>query len=100
MSVNEGAGSGGSGDNNIVWYIYTGQPIEDIPRDVTRVRIAPYVKKISIGAFRDCEQLMVVELDVGLEEIGEMAFNGCKSLESFKIPSTVKKIGRACILSL
>ena len=68
MSVNEGAESGGSGDNNIVWFLYTGQPIEEIPRDVTHVRIAPYVKKIGIGAFRDCEQLMVVELNVGLEE--------------------------------
>ena len=95
MSVNEGAGSGGSGDNNIVWFLYTGQPIEEIPRDVTHVRIAPYVKKIGIGAFRDCEQLMVVELNVGLEEIGESAFEGCKSLKYIKVPSTVKKIGES-----
>ena len=49
-----------SGNDNeaVVWFLYTGQAIEDIPRDVTHARIDPSVKVIAARAFRNCEQLV------------------------------------------
>ena len=92
MSGVDVADSGGG--NNIVWFLYAGQPIEEIPRDITHLRIDPSVKKIGDHAFMGCEQLVVVELCEGLLQIGERSFSGCKSLERIsKVPSTVKKIG-------
>ena len=89
----EGAGGGGMG-NNVVWFLYTGQPYLEIPRDVTHVRIDPSVKVIDASAFRDCDKLIEVELCEGLELIGEHAFWGCKSLKCMAIPSSVKVIGK------
>ena len=91
MSGVDVADSGGG--NNIVWFLYAGQPIEEIPRDITHLRIDPSVKKIGDHAFMGCEQLVVVELCEGLLQIGERSFSGCKSLRSMKVPSTVKRIG-------
>ena len=51
---------------------------------------------IAKDAFQGCENLAVLELCEGLQqiEIGESAFLNCKSLKRFKAPSTLKKIGR------
>ena len=92
MSDAEGDDDSADG-GNIVWFLYTGQPIADIPRDVSHVRIDPSVKLLAVGAFQNCEQLVVVELCEGLLWIGERAFDGCKSLKYIKVPSTVKVIG-------
>ena len=94
MSGVKGSASGG-GDNNITWFIYKGQPISEIPRDITHVRIDPSVKVIAAEAFEGCEELLEVELCKGLAQIGAGAFNGCKSLNRFKVPHTVKKIATA-----
>ena len=48
----EGAERSGGDDNGIVWFLYTGQPIDDIPRDVTHARIDPSVKYIARGGIR------------------------------------------------
>ena len=86
-----GSDSGGDDDSNIVWFLYTG--LGTVPRNVTHVIIDTSVKRIAPNTFNDCQQLVVVELNVGLEEIGGLAFFGCKSLKCIKVPSTVKKIG-------
>ena len=86
MSGDEGA------KDNLVWFLYTGQPDSEIPRDITHARIDPSVKEIAARAFQGCEQLEVVEVSEGLEKIGRWAFRGCKSLKLFKVPSTVKLI--------
>jgi len=70
-------------------FIYTGQSRDDIPRNITHVRIDPSVKSIGPAVFSACTQLMHVELCDGLERIGFMAFFGCTSLASISIPSTV-----------
>ena len=88
----EEANSGGDG-NGIVWFLYLGQPILDIPRNITHLRIDPSVKVIGPHAFEDCKQLVVVELCEGLGHIGQNAFCICISLKRLKVPSTVKVIG-------
>ena len=46
LSCAERADGGGDGSDNIVWFLYTGQPNTAIPRDVTHARIDPSVKRI------------------------------------------------------
>ena len=89
------SGADGNENNHVVWFLYTGQPNSEIPRDVTHVRIDPSVKEIAADAFRDCLQLAVVSIGGGgaLWRIGERAFYSCRLLKRFKVPYTVKKIG-------
>ena len=72
-------------------FVYMGQG-SVVPRDVTRVRVHPSVRIIAARAFEGCHELVEVELFKGLEEIGEPAFCGCKSLKQIAIPSTVRVI--------
>lgn len=74
-------------------FTYTGQPITDIPRDVTHLRVDPAVVEIPPSAFRECKKLTEVNLPEGLERISEKAFGWCKSLRHVKIPSTVTSLG-------
>ena len=54
-----------SGDDNLVWFLYTGQDSLAIPRNVTHARIDPSVKEIDDGAFNGCEQLVEYSLVKG-----------------------------------
>jgi BspA type Leucine rich repeat region (6 copies) len=74
-------------------FLYTGQSMEDIPRDVTHVKVDPAVKVIGPQAFDHCHLLSSVELCEGLERIEQGAFRGCTSLTQITIPQTVKEIG-------
>jgi hypothetical protein len=74
-------------------FIYTGQSCEEIPRDVTHVKVVDLsVKVINEEAFAGCTRLRSVELCEGLEIIDDRAFKECTSLRSIHIPSTVKEI--------
>ncbi|MCD8049015.1 MAG: leucine-rich repeat protein [Clostridia bacterium] len=46
----------------------------------------------SIGRIYNGKALETIVLSDGLEEIGEYAFNGCKSLKNITLPSTLKAI--------
>ena len=72
-------------------YIYNG--VDEVPWDVTHVRVDPSVTVIPQRAFEDHRKLEVVELPEGLITIGENAFQYCKSLKRINIPSTVIEIG-------
>ena len=72
-------------------YIYNG--VDEVPNDVTHVRVDPSVTNIPYRAFYERRQLEVVELPEGLVRIGESAFSNCTSLRSINIPSTVEEIG-------
>ena len=54
--------------------------IEDVPKDVTHVRIDLSVLCIKYWAFYRQTQLWIVILNEELEEIGKKAFWGCRSL--------------------
>ncbi|EJK74415.1 hypothetical protein THAOC_03908 [Thalassiosira oceanica] len=68
---------------------------EELRRSLTHVRIAAHVTEIPNGAFVDCDKLIELQLNEGLEVIGERAFEGCKSLQSVTIPSTVTELDEA-----
>ena len=64
---------------------------DDVPRDVTHVRIHSSIRAIK-EAFYERRQLVTVILGDGLEEIGVDTFKGCKSLQEINIPNAVKRI--------
>lgn len=85
---------------------YTEDTVE-VPVDVTHVLIASSVSKIPAGAFKHCWLLREVfivpcppsskrqgeeDKGGGLQEIGETAFFGCRSLASINIPPSVKVV--------
>jgi hypothetical protein len=73
-------------------YLYTGQSRNEIPRDITHLKIDSSVTEISEEAFRDCDRLIDVGFSEGLKTIGEFAFKGCRLLKILKLPSTVVAI--------
>jgi hypothetical protein len=75
-------------------FIYNEDTKDDIPRNVTHVKVDPFVKEIHRNAFQDCDSLVEVEFSEGLEVIGRDAFSDCTNLKHInKLPSTLKEIG-------
>ena len=50
----------------------------------------------TVQGFRDCPNLIWLELPEGLERIGANAFCGCESITSIRIPASVKKMSGSC----
>lgn len=50
----------------------------------------------TVRGFRDCPNLMWLELPEGLERIDANAFCGCESITSIRIPASVKKMSGSC----
>ena len=73
------------------YWIYTGE--EEVPDDVTHVRVSDDVIVLPAGAFIRRERLVVVELNEGLVLVQDHAFHSCTSLECVRIPSSVTTIG-------
>ncbi|MDE7084152.1 MAG: leucine-rich repeat domain-containing protein, partial [Clostridia bacterium] len=59
----------------------------------TQLEIPSSVKKIDSQVFSDCADLSSLKLNYGLEEMGDMAFQGCTALTQVEIPSSVHSIG-------
>jgi hypothetical protein len=66
-------------------FVYFGGE-QDVPRNVTHVRIDRSVKIIPRGAFFRREQLVSVETHDGIEKIEKYAFHMCTSLRGMKLP--------------
>ena len=47
------------------------------------------VKYIGENAFEGCELITSIELSIGIEQIGDMAFLNCTALEDLYIPETL-----------
>jgi hypothetical protein len=74
-------------------FIYNEDTEDDIPNNVTHVKVDPSVKEIDDEAFQRCLSLVEVEFSEGLERIGIKAFYFCKKLKHInKLPSTLKEI--------
>lgn len=54
------------------------------------------LRVIESGAFMNCHHLTKVMLYEGLEELGDVVFVGCSSLDSVSLPSTLSLIGTDC----
>jgi hypothetical protein len=74
------------------YFVYYGREGEEVPNDVTHVKIHSSVRAIRNEAFEHRSQLRIVILNEELEEIGEWAFFHCYWLECIIIPNAVKRI--------
>ena len=100
-------------------FVYNGQNVSEIPRDMThlrigqevipdfafrssgmlmRLRIGPSVTIIPGSAFMSCCHLTEVVLCDGVVRIKERAFQDCRKLRSICIPSSVMNIGHCCFV--
>ena len=61
---------------------------------LTSVTLGSGVK--NIGGFYGCSVLKTIEIPEGAERLSESAFTNCTSLESVKLPSTLKTIEERC----
>jgi hypothetical protein len=74
-------------------FIYNEDTKDDIPNNVTHVKVDPSVKEIHDYAFEQCFSLVEVEFSEGLEVIGIKAFYNCRNLKHMnRLPSTLKEI--------
>ena len=80
---------GGNHDVSSV-YVYNG--VDEVPRDVTHIRVDPSVTTIPEGAFKGRESLVDIVLPEGLIRIEHDAFASC-NLKRINLPSTVSEIG-------
>jgi len=72
-------------------YVYNG--VDEVPMDVTHVKVDPSITVIPDNSLLQRQKLKVVELPEGLIRIEEKAFFGCESLISINLPSTLTHIG-------
>jgi hypothetical protein len=76
-------------------FIYRGETKDEIPRDVTHVKVDPSVKEIHNHAFQDCRSLVKVEFSEGLERIGRCAFNlNLKHINKLPVSTHLKIVTR------
>ena len=74
--------------------LYEGGKVPEALRsELTHVRVGPQVTEIPDDAFCGCGELVVVQLNEGLQVIEGRAFGYCTALRSVTLPSTVTKLG-------
>jgi len=73
-----------NGNNDDV-FVYMGGD-QEVPEDVTHVRVHKSVKIITRCAFNHCRNLVSIEMHDGVENIGAMAFYRCTTLRGIKLP--------------
>ena len=61
--------------------------------DVVAIVLPDTVKKIEGTSFLDCGNLKYVYFGSGLKETGDMIFNFCKNIEKVEFPDGIEKIG-------
>jgi hypothetical protein len=72
-------------------FVYLGGE-QEVPYNITHVRIDRSVKIIPEQAFQNHENLVSVETHDGIEKIEQCAFNGCISLRGIELPG-VREVG-------
>lgn len=73
---------------NDILYCYIGQMPEN-----TSITVKDGTKRISNGAFANCDGLTSITIPDGVTSIGDLAFAGCYYLKSVTIPGSVTTIG-------
>ena len=63
-----------------------------VPRDVVHVIICGSVTVVPPRTFEARQNLLRVQLQEGVEEIGVKAFRGCRYLERVDFPSSIRTI--------
>jgi hypothetical protein len=78
------------------FFVYRGEEDLDVPEFVTHVRVDSGITAIQEQAFRDCNDLVSVDIPVeGLTHIHYRAFSNCWSLREINFPQSLNFIGTA-----
>lgn len=88
----------GSGQNACIPQYTVGRVC--VPEEVSISGTTYQVTAVSALAFRFCTQLTYVEIQEGVERIGNFAFVGCNSITEIVLPSTLKSIGSGAFINL
>lgn len=78
--------------HSIVYTDETMTEIKECKYDKRDIVLMDKVKKIHVGAFRECKKLTTIDLK-NVQQIGEEAFLNCEKLLEINIPNTVYMIG-------
>ncbi len=73
-----------------------GDTLTSVEDGIHDLVLNPGVKFVAPTVCKEQIELKTIYIPDGLEEIGDEAFRGCKSLEQVYIPKSVKKIGDSC----
>ncbi|CAJ1924341.1 unnamed protein product [Cylindrotheca closterium] len=79
-------------EQNSVFVVTAATTKDQIPNDVTIVRVDESVRVLPDGIFEYCIALEEVTFEEGAQIIGANAFACCKALAKVKLPSTLRKI--------
>ena len=87
--------------DHMIHYDYCGKPNHSEERynekyNIEKVILPNTIEKIEAAAFYGFKSLTKVELNEGVQVIGESAFAYCSSLKTITIPSSVKQIESWC----
>lgn len=75
-----------------VGLLYTGQDLDEGPRNVTHLIVDSSVKSIPFTAFEKRSSLKKVDIEEGVEVIGQHSFQFCPKLNQMTFPSTLLAI--------
>lgn len=62
-------------------------------KSILNYQVIPNTTEISGGVFRDCQDLVAVDLGDSVEKIGASAFSGCTALRKIELPASLKYLG-------
>ncbi len=83
---NEGA------SNAHLGYFFGSANNSSVPASLKRVAVTK-ANNVGAGAFLDCVNLSVIELEDGITAIGHSAFKGCTGLTEMELPLSVTNVG-------
>ena len=69
--------------------------VADVLKNVTKITLPSTIKSIGEGAFEFNFNLQEVNIPDGVDEIKDITFLHCRTIESITLPESVKKIGNA-----
>mmetsp|Transcript_39446 Transcript_39446/g.95438 ORF Transcript_39446/g.95438 Transcript_39446/m.95438 type:complete len:551 (-) Transcript_39446:78-1730(-) len=90
-------------ENERIEFIYTGQSVDVIPRNITHLTVDSSVREIEESAFESCEDLVSAIIPKTVKVIGEKAFYGCVALVNVKLHRglrTISPMAFACCIEL
>ena len=87
---NDGVSASGHRNEEAAIFLYDGE--EDVPQDVTRVKLDASLRMIYAQIFFVHSHLSYVDLPEGLKSIRGRAFFMCEALSYIRFPSTLEEI--------
>lgn len=66
--------------------------------DIKKLTLPSTIPLWDGGTFQDCQRLTSAVISEGVDVLPVATFKGCTNLESLTLPSTIKRIGKCCLM--